>query len=188
MPVLISSALAVGTFVFYVGVSSALQSFYYSRRPTEVALWKSQPNKVESLRESGKDKWWWPATELLVPHAQRKPGRHPMHPVFATVNTLLASLYMFVAAELTANGYSRIQWSWDEFSIASFVTSVVLACLWENVVEYYHHVRPGALLFFSGIDPPSGHTNCSASCTPGFSTQPCTSTTTITRRRSPLTT
>jgi sterol desaturase/sphingolipid hydroxylase (fatty acid hydroxylase superfamily) len=124
-------------FTFYHVANAVMQIAFYACRRGDAGAWKLQPDKVGSLTPAA----WW----LWIPACSRKPGRHPLAPVLATVNTLIASLAAGAVAEASVRGLTKLYaplWAvpaggWSEWG--RIALDFCLAVAWENVAEYYWH-------------------------------------------------
>jgi len=111
---LLSVAVGVGQYLFYVIISSFLQYFFYHRQRKQLAVWKTQPHRLGNSRveldvsysHTVTSVWWFPLHCLLT--SFRKPGRHPLHLIFTTFNLIMSACFAGVVCECYLRGWSNL--------------------------------------------------------------------------------
>src|SRR5689334_20384 len=99
-----SLVVAVGQYIFYVGISSFLQYRFYFRRPND-PRWKLQPKHVnETIEEAFR--WWWPLSCAVT--SFRKTGRHPNHVFWASINLIFSCCFAAGVCEAYLRGWSNL--------------------------------------------------------------------------------
>lgn len=115
LPSPLALAAGAGTVLFYVAFNSVLQILYYRQRRNEVHAYvarngcvnRSAPNLTQKRRnafhvcapprwkvqpkdvawQAAHETWWLPLWELVA--GPCKPGRHPKHWLYGTINVLI---------------------------------------------------------------------------------------------------
>jgi hypothetical protein len=112
----LSIVVGLGMFFYYYLFSVVLQFQYYYRSASKPALWKTQPQRLELLGRIAALPW----VPILEPFgAGRRPGRHPDHWLYATLNILSASVIAAIITELVITGNSRLYFEWPVSAAAS---------------------------------------------------------------------
>jgi sterol desaturase/sphingolipid hydroxylase (fatty acid hydroxylase superfamily) len=129
------SIQAIGAFCIiffgYITTTCYLQYLYYCRKAKLVESWKIQPKNNQHVNV-----FWG------MPLFSSKPNRGPYHRFVVTINILMASCFAAFVAESSMRGWNKM--TFEHFSTVSQGLSVVgfqilLASLYESVVEYYWH-------------------------------------------------
>jgi sterol desaturase/sphingolipid hydroxylase (fatty acid hydroxylase superfamily) len=119
-------------FFGYIAHSLVLQFYFYYLKGKEVEDWKCQPKKGEQHLNN-----LW-----AFPLFSSKPNRGPYHCYVVTWNLFIASCFAAFTTEYSVKGWNSMDFS--SFSsisnaFSSISSQLLLAVVYENVVEYYWH-------------------------------------------------
>ena len=114
--------------------SLCLEYFFYYKKSSisEVKAWKINPLKNGSL-----GKLYGPPFLSWFGMAM-KPGRAPLHPIFATLNILVAGCFAFATCELSLRGINKMHFG--NVTPFEFLMELALSIMWQNVLEYIWHL------------------------------------------------
>ena len=146
-------------FFGYMLSASTLQWWFYHRQGRTPRGWKSQPGAPAHAPDGRGRVWVWclPFLDLLrspPPAAAGIQPRHPLHPVFATVNLLVSSTFALASCELFHRGGGSLHCTCGPERAACAVQLLqgVLASLAvQSVLEYYWHALMHTPFFYARL-------------------------------------